>query len=114
MGKRKEQSETNTVKRLEFRLKLTDKTWSSNSISYPMSQLNSNLPDSPHRHLERATDSDSISINHFISLAVAEKLTTLQTYDLIAERTRGSSHGAFLQAMVPVSAGPVIEGDEFR
>lgn len=77
-----------------------------------MSSLSLRLPDSLHRHLKRAAEADGISINQFISLAVAEKLSALQTYDLIAERAKGASRNAFLDAMAQVPAGPVREGDE--
>ena len=77
-----------------------------------MSSLSLRLPDSLHRHLKRAADEDGISINQFISLAVAEKLSVLQTYDIIAERARGASRENFLQAMAMIPPGPVQEGDE--
>jgi len=77
-----------------------------------MSSLSLRLPESLHRHLKQAAEADGISINQFISLAVAEKLSALQTYDLIAERARGSSRNAFLDAMAQVPRGPVQEGDE--
>ncbi|MEQ1843479.1 MAG: toxin-antitoxin system HicB family antitoxin [Verrucomicrobiales bacterium] len=77
-----------------------------------MSNLSLRLPESLHRHLKQAAEADGISINQFINLAVAEKLSALQTYDLIAERARGSSRNAFLDAMAQVPRGPVEEGDE--
>ncbi|HCN79307.1 MAG TPA: toxin-antitoxin system HicB family antitoxin [Verrucomicrobiales bacterium] len=64
-----------------------------------MSSLSLRLPDSMQRHLKRAADADGISINQFISLAVAEKLSALQTYDIIAERAKGASRESFLQVM---------------
>ena len=79
-----------------------------------MSSLSLRLPDSLHRHLKHAAEVDGISVNQFVSLAVAEKLSALQTYDIIAERAKGSSRVAFLQAMSLVPNGPVIEGDEVR
>ncbi len=77
-----------------------------------MSSLSVRLPDSLHRNLKRAAEADGISINQFISLAVAEKLSALQTYDLIAERAKGASKDAFLQAMALVPKGEIREGDE--
>ncbi len=79
-----------------------------------MSSLSVRLPDSIHRHLKRAADVDGISINQFISLAVAEKLSALQTYDIIAERAKGASRESFLQAMALIPKGPIVEGDEPR
>jgi uncharacterized protein (DUF1778 family) len=77
-----------------------------------MSSLSLRLPDSIHRHLKRAAEVDGISIDQFIILAVAEKLSALQTYDIIAERARGASRESFLQAMALVPNGPIAEGDE--
>ena len=79
-----------------------------------MSSLSLRLPDSIHRHLKRAADVDGISINQFINLAVAEKLSALQTYDIIAERAKGGSRQSFLHAMALIAMGPIVEGDEPR
>jgi uncharacterized protein (DUF1778 family) len=78
-----------------------------------MSNLSLRIPDSLHRNLRQAAEADGISINQFISLAVAEKLSALATCDLIAERAKGASRSKFLAAMAKVPAGPVIPGDEF-
>ncbi|CAN5908845.1 toxin-antitoxin system HicB family antitoxin [soil metagenome] len=79
-----------------------------------MSNLSLRLPDSLHRHLKRAADVDGISINQFISLAVAEKLSALQTYDIIAERAKGGTRKGFLQAMALIPKGPIVKDDEPR
>jgi uncharacterized protein (DUF1778 family) len=77
-----------------------------------MSTLSLRLPDSLHNSLKRAADQDGISINQFISLAVAEKLSALQTYDIIAERAKGASRESFLAAMALVPKGEIADGDE--
>lgn len=77
-----------------------------------MSTLSLRLPKSLHRNLKAAADKDGVSINQFVSLAVAEKLSALQTYDLIAERAKGASRESFLAAMSLVPSGATIEGDE--
>lgn len=77
-----------------------------------MSALTVRLPDSLHRHLRDAAETDGVSVNQFISLAVAEKLSALQTYDMIARRAERSSRKGFLSAMAAVPAGDVVEGDE--
>ena len=79
-----------------------------------MSSLSLRLPDSMHRRLKRAADVDGISVNPFISLAVAEKLSALQTYDIIAERAKGGSRKSFLQATALIPKGSIVEGDEPR
>ncbi|MEI6675999.1 MAG: hypothetical protein WCO57_12570 [Verrucomicrobiota bacterium] len=66
------------------------------------------------RNLKQAADADGISINHFVSLAVAEKLSAIQTVDITAERAKGASRSAFLHAMSLVPRGEIIDGDEPR
>ncbi len=77
-----------------------------------MSTLSLRLPESLHRTLKTAAEHDGISVNQFISLAVAEKLSALQTYDMIADRAKISSRDRFLAAMALVPKGEVIHGDE--
>jgi len=77
-----------------------------------MSTLSLRIPDSLHRTLKSAAEQDGVSINQFISLAVAEKLSALQTFNIIAERAARGSQQNFLKAMSMVPAGDVVEGDE--
>lgn len=77
-----------------------------------MSTLSLRIPDSLHRTLKSAAEQDGVSINQFVSLAVAEKLSALQTYNLIAEKAAKGSQENFLKAMSMVPAGEVVEGDE--
>jgi len=77
-----------------------------------MSALTVRLPESLHNHLKNAAEIDGVSVNQFISLAVAEKLSALQTYDLIAKRAENSSRDAFLDAMAAVPDVPPVSGDE--
>jgi len=79
-----------------------------------MSTLSLRLPESLHRNLKVAADQDGVSVNHFVSLAVAEKLSALQTINLITDRAKGASRDAFLKAMSMVPAGEIIKGDEPR
>lgn len=77
-----------------------------------MSTLSLRIPDSLHRTLKDAAEQDGVSINQFVSLAVAEKLSALQTFNLIAEKAAKGSQKNFLKAMALVPAGEIIEGDE--
>lgn len=77
-----------------------------------MSTLSLRIPDSLHRTLKSAADQDGVSINQFVSLAVAEKLSALQTYNLIAQRAAMGSQESFLKAMTMVPAGEIVDGDE--
>jgi hypothetical protein len=86
---------------------LKQEAWADES----MSRLSLRLPDSIQRHLKHAADVDCISVNPFINLAVAGKLSALQTYDIIAERAKGGSRESFLEAMARVPKGPIVTGD---
>jgi len=77
-----------------------------------MSTLSLRIPDSLHRTLKSAAEQDGVSINQFVSLAVAEKLSAMQTFNLIAEKAAKGSQENFLKAMSMVPAGEVVEGDE--
>ncbi len=77
-----------------------------------MGTLSLRIPDSLHRTLKSAADKDGVSINQFVSIAVAEKLSALQTFNLIAERAAKGNQRQFLKAMSMVPAGVVAEGDE--
>ena len=76
-----------------------------------MSTLSLRIPDSLHRTLKSAAEQDGVSINQFVSLAVAEKLSALQTFNLIAEKAAKGSQSNFRKAMSMVPAGEVVEGD---
>ena len=77
-----------------------------------MSTLSLRIPESLHRTLKDAAKQDGVSINQFVSLAVAEKLSAMQTFNLIAEKAAKGSRKNFLEAMAMVPAGIAVEGDE--
>ena len=77
-----------------------------------MSTLSLRIPDSLHRTLKDAAEQDNVSINQFVSIAVAEKLSVLQTFNLIAERAAKGSQKKFRKAMSMVPGGDCVAGDE--
>lgn len=77
-----------------------------------MSALTIRLPDSLHQHLKQAAETDGVSVNQFISLAIAEKISALQTYDLIAKRAARGSRQKFLEALAAVPDAAPDPGDE--
>ena len=77
-----------------------------------MSALTLRLPHFLHQHLKNAAERDGVSVNQFISLAVAEKLSALQTYDIVSSRADKSDRDSFLVALAAVPAGEVIKGDQ--
>jgi predicted HicB family RNase H-like nuclease len=56
-----------------------------------MSSLSLRLPDSLHRHIKEFSEKEGVSINQFISMAVAEKMSALSTHDYLEERAKRGS-----------------------
>ena len=57
-----------------------------------MSTLSVRLPDSIHREVRELAKEDGVSINQFISLALAQKVSSLRTVEYLKHRaTRGSA-----------------------
>ncbi|HEY9598704.1 MAG TPA: toxin-antitoxin system HicB family antitoxin [Cyanophyceae cyanobacterium] len=51
-----------------------------------MSALNIQLPDSLYNSLKKLAEQDGISVDHFVALAVAEKIAALTTECYLQER----------------------------
>jgi len=56
-----------------------------------MSSLSLRLPDSLHRHIKELSEKEGVSINQFISTAVAEKISALSTQNYLEERAKNGS-----------------------
>lgn len=74
-----------------------------------MSILSVRLPDSIHAYVRDWASKEGISINQFISSAVAEKLSALATEDYLAARAARGNRNAFDAALAQVPEVP----DEF-
>jgi len=74
-----------------------------------MSTLSLRLSDSLHHEVKILAKSEGISINQFISSAVAEKMSALLTEQYLIERAKKGNKKAFLEAMAKV---PDIEPEE--
>jgi len=74
-----------------------------------MSTLSLRLPDSLHEEVKSLAKIEGISINQFISSAVAEKMSALLTEKYLRERASQGSKEAFLSAMDKV---PDVESGE--
>ncbi|KKO46208.1 CopG family transcriptional regulator [Arsukibacterium ikkense] len=68
-----------------------------------MSTLSLRLPDSLHQQVKALAKKDGVSINQFVSSAVAEKMTALLTEEYLLARQQQGSEQAFLQAMDKVA-----------
>lgn len=74
-----------------------------------MSALNLRLPESLHAQVRELAERDRVSINQFVTLAVAEKVATLRTLDYIEQRGRHGSRERFervLQKVAEVNLEP--------
>ncbi len=75
-----------------------------------MSTLSLRLPDYLHNSIRELARKEGISINQFITLAVAEKMSALMTEDYIAERAKRGSREKFDAILAKV---PDVEPEEF-
>ena len=76
-----------------------------------MSALNLRLPDSIHRHTKEIAKRDGVSINTFITSAVAEKISALTTEDYIAARAKRARKGTFKKILDRVPERKPLPGD---
>ena len=74
-----------------------------------MSTLSLRLPESLHKEVKNLAKHEGISINQFISSAVAEKMSALLTEEYLLERAKKSNKDAFITAMSKV---PDVEPEE--
>ena len=77
-----------------------------------MSALNLRLPDSIHRHIREIAKDDGVSINTFITSAVAEKISAITTEDFIAERAKRAREGAFKDVLDRVPKRKPLSNDD--
>jgi hypothetical protein len=68
-----------------------------------MSTISLDLPESLHIHVQQLANKEQVSINNFIVLALAEKLSALTTEDYLTARARLGERKKFEQAMAKVS-----------
>lgn len=69
-----------------------------------MSALNLRLPDSLHGQVRELAQKDQVSINQFITIAVAEKVATLMTLDYIEQRAQRGNRTKFEQVLAKIEA----------
>lgn len=77
-----------------------------------MSAINLRLPESLHEAVRELAAKDKISINQFIAVAVAEKISALQTEDYLNERAKRGSREKFEAALAQVADVDPVDGDE--
>lgn len=75
-----------------------------------MSAINLRLPDSLHKMAKEVASQDHVSLNQFITSAIAEKISALTTESYLEERAKRGSQAKFRQALAKV---PDLEPEEF-
>ncbi len=74
-----------------------------------MGTLSLRIPDSLHNEVKSLVKKEGISINQFISSAVAEKMSALLTEQYLLKRSKRGNKQQFFEAMSKV---PDVEPDE--
>ncbi len=64
-----------------------------------MSAISIRLPDSLHKRIRQLAQRDKVSINQMVTLAVAEKLSALETEDYLGTRASRASKSKFQKAL---------------
>jgi HicB family len=78
-----------------------------------MSTLSLRIPESTHTRLKAWAQQDKVSINQFISTAVAEKLAALETVGYVQARASKADKAKFEAALASVPDGAVLPQDRF-
>jgi HicB family len=78
-----------------------------------MRTLSLRIPESTHNRLKDWAQKDKLSINQFISTAVAEKLAALETLSYLTERAQKSSKAKFEAALASVPHAEPLPQDHW-
>lgn len=77
-----------------------------------MSTVSIRLPDSLHETVSKLSKKERVSINQFVTTALAEKISALMTEDYLAERARRGKKSKFQKAMAKVADIEPVSGDK--
>jgi hypothetical protein len=77
-----------------------------------MGALSLRLPASIHRHIREIARQEGVSINQFISSAVAEKISALLTEEYVNARAARADLDKVAQILAKVPERPPVAGDE--
>lgn len=76
-----------------------------------MSNLSLRLPESLHKQVKAFAKQEGVSINQFVTTALAEKLSALMTQDYLRARAERGDREAFERALAKVPDVPPEERD---
>lgn len=77
-----------------------------------MSSISLRLPDSLHEAARQLADKENTSINHLVTLALAEKISALTTAEYFEKRAKRGSQAKFRRAMSKVADVPADKQDQ--
>ena len=77
-----------------------------------MSTLSIRLPDSLHKEIKKLSKKDRISINQFITTALSEKITALETELYLKERSKLGNKKEYLDVLNKVQNNEPEEYDK--
>ena len=77
-----------------------------------MSTFALRLPDSLYAHAKQMAEQDQASLNQFIMVAVAEKVSALNTAQFFAQRAGHSKPDDFARLLAKVKDREPLNGDE--
>jgi hypothetical protein len=75
-----------------------------------MNTISLQLPNSIYRKLIEMAKHDGVSLNQFIAVAAAEKLSAMETVEYLRKRAKRSSEQAFENALSEI---PDVEPEEY-
>lgn len=75
-----------------------------------MSALSLRIPRSMHEQLRELASEEGVSINQFVTLAIAEKIATLATIEYLEKRAKQGSREKLLAALAKT---PDVEPEEY-
>ena len=77
-----------------------------------MSTISVRLPDSLHKRVKSLSHKEHVSMNQLIALAVAEKVSALETEDYLGERAARASKEKFLAVLDKVPSTEPTDYDK--
>lgn len=77
-----------------------------------MSTISLRLPDSLHKRVRELARSEEISINQFVTTALAEKMAALMALDYLRERAARGKRAKFDRVLAKVKDRKPVAGDE--
>ena len=77
-----------------------------------MSTISLRLPESLHKRVRELAREEEISINQFVTTALAEKMAALMTLDYLKDRAGRGSRVKFDRVLAKVKDRKAVVGDE--